>query len=291
MNKKLTVLLLNFVITILLVQPVIAIDSTNQPVQMAHTVEKGDTLYVIAEMYQTTIKAIVSANKIKNPNLIYINQKIIIFTDVNKIYQNSIKDAMMADESEISTRLLEITPENASLTWDSDQEKVLMVSWKRDPKKFKPDAENVATGDIWVFEATEMKNWYQKNKNSVSDQTLRMEQLLGLPPNCGYSCFVAIWVKPSDLFRPTPDNEITDSTAELTFPSNTAEEYKKWFNNNIIFSYFPYNYPWTRLGYTYDWGNRDCEIGLSEFVVKKDATFTVEKIYSNEEYFKILKGE
>jgi LysM repeat protein len=291
MNQKLTAFLLNFVIAILLVQPVGAIETINQPVQIAHTVQKGDTLYVIAEMYQTTIKAVVSANRIKNPNLIYINQKIIIFPDINKMYRNSIKDAMIADASERSTHLLKITPENDSLTWNSNKEKVLMVAWKRDFQKFKTGTEYVATGEIWVFAGTEMKKWYQKNPRSVFSQTLRMEQLLGLPPKCGYSCFVAIWVKPSDLFRPAPDNEITDSTAELTFPSNATAEYKKWFNNNIIFSYFPYHYPWTRLGYTYDWGNRNCEIGLSEFVVKKNATFTVEKIYSNEDYFKIIKGK
>ena len=49
--------------------------------------------------------------------------------------------------------------------------------------------------------------------------------------------------------------------------------YTGWFNNrkNYIYSNarsYPASspYPWTRLGYTYDWGSRN-HVGLSEFVV------------------------
>ena len=43
-------------------------------------------------------------------------------------------------------------------------------------------------------------------------------------------------------------------------------------------------YPWSRLGYTYDWGNPESEVGLSEFVVAAKSKVVIEKVYSNAEY-------
>lgn len=109
-----------------------------------------------------------------------------------------------------------------------------------------------------------------------------------MPDVEGNFYFAEIWVKPDDLFRPTPDAEITDQIAELTFPDGTDELYKAWFNNNIIYSYYPepteIAYPWTRLGYTYDWGNSDSEIGLSEFVIRKNSKVVVEAVETVSEY-------
>ena len=46
-------------------------------------------------------------------------------------------------------------------------------------------------------------------------------------------------------------------------------------NINIISSYFDGKYPWTRLGYTYDWADNGEEYGLSEFVVRKNSEVKV----------------
>ena len=45
-----------------------------------YTVRKGDTLTAISKKYNTTVKSIVTLNRIKNPNLIYPNQRLQIFT-------------------------------------------------------------------------------------------------------------------------------------------------------------------------------------------------------------------
>ena len=97
-----------------------------------------------------------------------------------------------------------------------------------------------------------------------------------------------MWVDPDDLFRPSPDNEIDDTTVGLSFPENAAEEYQNWFNGNILYSYYPLRYPWTRLGYTYDWADNGTEYGLSEFIIRNNAKVRVEKTYSNEEFFDYL---
>ena len=111
-------------------------------------------------------------------------------------------------------------------------------------------------------------------------------QLLGLPANSTNTYFVELWVKPQSLFRPTPDNEITDTTALLNFPANATAYYKEWFNSNIISSYYPMKYPWTRLGYTYDWGDSTTHIGLSEFILKQNATASVKSVTSTVDYLK-----
>lgn len=43
-------------------------------------------------------------------------------------------------------------------------------------------------------------------------------------------------------------------------------------------------YPWTRLGYTYDWGNAKSRVGLSEFVIRKGARLTVHSVSTTEGY-------
>ena len=51
--------------------------SAAAPQAVCHIVAKGDTLWAIAKKYSTTVAALVAANPdIKNPNLIYVGQKV-----------------------------------------------------------------------------------------------------------------------------------------------------------------------------------------------------------------------
>jgi hypothetical protein len=97
---------------------------------------------------------------------------------------------------------------------------------------------------------------------------------------------VELWVKPESLFRPTPDTEITDTTVSLNFPANATSDYKEWFNSNIINSYYPMKNPWTRLGYTYDWGDSTTHVGLSEFILEQNATAMVKSVTPTVDYLK-----
>lgn len=49
-------------------------------------------------------------------------------------------------------------------------------------------------------------------------------------------------------------------------------------------------YPWTRLGYTYDWGNPRADMGLSEFVIKKGAEIAINSVYTTEDYCREQNG-
>lgn len=50
----------------------------NKPKEVIYTVKKGDTLSGIAKKYNTTVSKLAKDNNIKNINLIYIGQKIVI---------------------------------------------------------------------------------------------------------------------------------------------------------------------------------------------------------------------
>lgn len=214
-----------------------------------------------------------------------------------KLYEKSIADAMSPDSSKIFRQLVEINPENNSLQWkEIDGEKyVLTVSWKQNVSYYKPylDSAFYNTGpyQIWITTAPELYKRMHDQQQSYSDTNLRLKQLLGLPPASEYSYFVEFWVKPDDLFRPCPDDEITDGTCQLCFPEGTDSTYINWINENRISRYYPCNlndkYPWTQLGYTYDWNPQNgTHVGLSEFVIKANSDIVVKAIYTTEAYLK-----
>lgn len=209
------------------------------------------------------------------------NDKNIISYEISydDLYQNAVVDAMVAEENEISDHLINIVETNKYLAWSNHNgvKRVLVAAWTRYPNSY-PVGDTVSTwwGVTWVTAVPEVRDWFKKKDVTENNIELRLKQLLGLPMDNANTHFVELWVSPDDLFRPSPDNEITDTVASLDFPENAEKWYVEWFNQNIIDSYFPIQYPWTRLGYTYDWGSNDSEIGVSEFVVKKDSKVVVE---------------
>ena len=53
------------------------------PVHQVYVVKKGDSVYKIAKRYGTTMEAIILANNLSNPNLIYPGQILLIPTAVS----------------------------------------------------------------------------------------------------------------------------------------------------------------------------------------------------------------
>ena len=68
-------------------------------------------------------------------------------------------------------------------------------------------------------------------------------------------------------------------------------EYKEWFDGNIIYSYFESDYPWTRLGYTYDWSGDGSEYGLTEFLIFDGSKTEIEFTYTTDEFVDWLAGQ
>ena len=222
----------------------------------------------------------------------YTAQSDSIQQNYDQAYDNAVKDAEVCEPSEISKNLTAIIPTNKDLIWKEDQQekRVLVVTWTNwNGYNGKVGQTISAEKDIWVTAVPELQNFIKRNRFTKQDIALRVEQLLGLQPNSKKTRFVEVLVSPKDLFRPSPDPEITDCEAELDFPTNKyitiCDDYKKWFNNQKNESYKPSGYPWTRLGYTYDWGNPTSEIGVSEFVNGAGAKIEICSVRENDAYF------
>jgi len=67
-------------------EPVKKVSSTKTTVSV-YTVKKGDTLSEIAQKYGTTVNELVKLNNIKNPNLIYVGQKLKIKSNGKEVKQ------------------------------------------------------------------------------------------------------------------------------------------------------------------------------------------------------------
>lgn len=209
------------------------------------------------------------------------------------LYQQSIQNAIYPDASKVSDKLVPVVRQNQNLVWKNilGEDYVLVVTWKQNVSYYQQylDSAFYNTGKypIWITSAHELKLRMRQEK--LKDADRRLIQLLGLPPNSVYSYFVEFWVKPVDLFRPCPDNEITDTKCETCFPKQTDSAHVSWINENRISRYYQCDlsqqYPWTQLGYTYDWNPKNkSHVGLSEFVIGTNKNIVVKAIYTTEEY-------
>ncbi|MBK8453520.1 MAG: hypothetical protein WAQ53_14795 [Thiofilum sp.] len=206
-------------------------------------------------------------------------------------YLKAVKDAARSDPARISSNLIAITPYNSAITWKKaakTPDKVLMVTWTNYDGYDKDIGKTIPiTREVWVTAVPELQNFCK----GIANVDLRLKQALGLPPDGNKTKFVEFWVNPVDLFRPAPDPEITDTVAELEFrPPNRnytlSPAYIKWFNSLKDSSYGDKGYPWTRLGYTYDWGKPNNPIGFSEFVINKGAKVEVKSVKTTADYCK-----
>ena len=214
-----------------------------------YIVQAGDWLSKIAEKYYNdplAYSTIVSATNAKaaednsfatitNPNVIETGQKLWIpavnepdsptlsgdIATLQQAYLDAVKDAAIAEPDEISKNLIAIVESNNELIWQGEAEnkQVLVLTWTSwDGYDQQVGQDMTMTRQTWVTVVPELKEFCTTYDATQNNLTLRLEQLLGLPPNDGKTRFVEIWVKPTDLFRPSPDPEITDQEAELSFP-------------------------------------------------------------------------
>ena len=210
----------------------------------------------------------------------------------DQLYDRAVRDAKNADENEIMP-LVNISKDDENVIWSEDGKRVLVAFMHKFPDSY-PAGEDIKLqwGNVWCVSAGEMVKWIKNNGNGVTDWTERLHQVLGMPTSKEYTTITAIWVDADLLYRPA---YVTDTTAEMktTLQPTGNEEfdkmYKEWFDSNIIWSYYDNAYPWTRLGYTYDWADNGTEYGLSEFLIFSGADATVEYTYSTEDFVAFAK--
>lgn len=132
----------------------------------------------------------------------------------------------------------------------------------------------------------------------------RINQLLGLPrydadqrfvqivmnveqPNNGVMANYSASTVGQALFRPCGNPDVHSNQCGLDFASDVNDEFKMWIYQKTRQSYHEsavnpatnkirYGYPWTDLGYTYNWNIfTPNHVGVEEFVVKKGAEVKV----------------
>src|SRR5437660_614584 len=154
-----------------------------------------------------------------------------------------------------------------------------------------PEGRQTLTRAIWVTVAPEVQNKCKTFKEK--DLALRLRQLLGLQPDAPVVRFVIMSVDERDVFRPalnpiptTPTlcNVQRDKKCGQVFPDWVSDEHRRWITQQGLDSYMVLtppdhccSYPWTRLGYTYDWKKGADRYGASEYVIRPGAVINVKE--------------
>ncbi|MCX6991964.1 MAG: VCBS repeat-containing protein [Kiritimatiellaeota bacterium] len=209
-------------------------------------------------------------------------------TDTNilaTMYSNAMVNASNVVASKIKRDLSYITADNTNLIWRTNTttgiREVLVASfmsaYAATHYYHVGQYSTFTNSQSWVTLVPELKNFCRSYAGT--NLCLRLKQLLGLPATGANDTIVEYYVDPQYLLRPSRDPEITDREAEVEFRANTSyaainTNYSAWFQSEIIgHNYGMTNnaqnsFPWTQLGYTYDWLKTGNNImGLSEFVV------------------------
>jgi hypothetical protein len=239
-------------------------------------------------------------------------------------YEKALKDTKETTQAEISRELLAVVPradvvnyrrlQGGQFIWEDpdypEKSRVLVValmdkkSYNDYYKAYMGKDYYSLTKSLWVTVVPEMGNIFI-GKEECPPKPNRLIKVLGLNPvGCAaYDTLVEMWVEPKDLFRPSPDPEITDHESELATPApeenkwiypsdinpfllidpyalfrdnsfnGSSQTFKEWYSDRAATIYDNTEgegYPWTRLGYTYDWGDEDNHVGLSEFIIRID---------------------
>lgn len=219
-------------------------------------------------------------------------------------YLEAIHDMALAEPSEV-VNTLNPAPKTGPVT---------VVSWIRGDqlKNFPTEAgaPMTATGAMWVTLAPHLLEFCEDFRRNVSANperiVLRLEQRLGLPPAASKTHFVEMEIAtPADrvsLFRPCGDPDVTTTSCTLGGPTqciaddNICHQRADFFINQYYTAFGtarPVEYPWTSLGYTFDWAYKPVglggrfdfvQVGESEYVVPPGTTMKLVGIKSTEEY-------
>jgi hypothetical protein len=176
---------------------------------------------------------------------------------------------------------------HALRTIDAGQRSVLMVTWTKTEtaERYYPVGATKLGVDVWVTLAPEVRELCGAFPRDPAALTTRLQQLLGLPAAAEDRVFVTLEAKRSDIFRPCPDPDPGKRSCGGEFPAAVGAAHKAWMAEQFLARYRePDGYPWTHLGYTYDWGPGDGTVGASEFVIRNGAKVTVTEKTATTEY-------
>lgn len=119
------------------------------------------------------------------------------------------------------------------------------------------------SGNFWFFIPKEVKN---KCISKRINNQKRLCQFFGLDTISRRDTIVFLRIDKSRLFRPAYNSNIATRVSsrpnEVRTITSSENKIVKWFQDQQRINL----YPWTRMGYTYDWGDLNNHIGATEFV-------------------------
>jgi spore germination protein len=99
--------------SVLVVGQALAIPQARPPsAPLSYTVRPGDTLYVIASLFLSTVRAVAEANVIANPNLIYVGQQLVIPGWTYQLYTVTAGDTLLGLATRFSVTVQLLTAVN-----------------------------------------------------------------------------------------------------------------------------------------------------------------------------------
>lgn len=147
--------------------------------------------------------------------------------------------------------------------------KVLMATFHNVPKYYQKGQDVKLSIDVlWLVSYKELENKLSENSNCSNK---RIIQILGAKVGSSYSHLSLLLIDPNKLIRPAYLQDPFVNAMSLTL-SSTDKNFERWFYDMKS----KLDYPWTALGYTYDWGDSgDNVYGVSEFILRKDDYYHV----------------
>lgn len=208
-------------------------------------------------------------------------------TDTNllaSMFASAVTNAQHPTPAKISKNLSVINSCNTNLVWSNGLVLVASFTKTYDYPEHIGGLYTNKYADAWVTVVPDLRRYL--SAYTGTNCLLRVKQALGMPHTVGNNMIAEFWVDPRLLFRPAPDPEITDYEAQLDFSyTNSARlavsaVHYSWFTNQVAVN----AWPWTRLGYTYDWAKSQNIAGPSEFIIPQGSVFTVNSITDAETY-------
>jgi len=203
-----------------------------------------------------------------------------------KLYMQAVQQTRFPTRQMIDSNLFPLKPEDKNVIVVTFKTPGIGLHFKNNAKGFY----DTDTFEIWVTAQQELNHRImgELNLKQGDDTILRLQQLLGLPPVIESRGFVVMSVPYDSLVRPCPDAETNDCNCDLGYTSKTDPAWVNWYNKQVFEKRFSstdplFDYPFTGLGYTYDWSpdNHNRHIGLSEYVIKKNTHVKVVRQFTS----------
>jgi hypothetical protein len=214
-------------------------------------------------------------------------------------WTDSLEAQALRRYQQVKPRLTAIDPSNTALR-DTliDQERyVLMQAWKstsfqrfiETPKEglaHHTSSKPLFAYALFLTPHLDLERRVKGLANLPEEQAkTRLRQLIGLPPDAGNDLVVSFWVREGDLLRPCPDSS-TNLRNPLPSTASYREQYRKFAQDSYANPKLYGRYPFTGLGYTWDYAPDSDGFGITEFVLKEGRKVYIRRVQTTQEYLK-----